>query len=96
MIKRAKISLSVVAILFSTALFACDACQLQQPKVTKGFTHGTGPQSDWDWFIVVIVIIITIWTFLLSLKYLLKPGEKQDYHIKYSFYSDKLNNYDER
>lgn len=76
MIKRAKISLSVVAILFSTALFACDACQLQQPKVTKGFTHGTGPQSDWDWFIVVIVIIITIWTFFTFSEVFIKTWRK--------------------
>ncbi len=86
--KRANNNMCFVIIFLTSALFACDACQLQQPKITQNFTHGTGPQSDWDWFIVVIVILITLWTFILSLKYLFKPGEKESGHIKNLFYSD--------
>lgn len=61
--KRAKNNMCFVSIFLTSALFACDACQLQQPKITQNFTHGTGPQSDWDWFIVVIVILNYIMDF---------------------------------
>lgn len=64
--------------------FACDACQKQQPKFTRGITHGAGPQSDWDWLIVAVISAITILTFIFSLKFLIKPGEKNDDHIKKS------------
>lgn len=64
--------------------FACDACKLQQPKVTRDFTHGVGPRGDFDWIIVAIIAVITILTFIYSLKFLVKPGEKDRNHIKNS------------
>lgn len=63
---------------------ACEACKLQQPKITQNFTHGTGPESRWDWIIVASVALITIYTLIFSIKYLVKPGEKDKNHIKYS------------
>jgi hypothetical protein len=64
--------------------FACEACKLQQPKVTRDFTHGVGPRGDYDWIIVAVIALITIFTFIYSLKYLVKPGEKEANHIKNS------------
>ena len=64
--------------------FACDACKLQQPKITQGFTHGSGPESKWDWWIIGVIAAITFYTFVYSLKYLIKPGEKDKNHIKNS------------
>lgn len=64
--------------------FACDACKLQQPKVTRDFTHGVGPRGDFDWIIVAVIAVITILTFIYSLKFLVKPGEKDRNHIKNS------------
>ncbi len=61
---------------------ACDACDLQQPKITRGFTHGTGPESNWDWFIVGAFTMITLLTLFYSFKFLIKPGEKSKKHIK--------------
>ncbi|MCA4777048.1 hypothetical protein [Empedobacter stercoris] len=61
---------------------ACDACKLQQPKITQDFTHGTGPESNWDWFIVILITIITLYTLFYSFKFLIKPGEKDKKHIK--------------
>ena len=84
----------VFLLLFST-VGACDACKLQQPKVTRGITHGTGPESNWDWFIVGVIIIITLLTLYYSLKYLIKPEEKDKNHIKYTVLSDFIN-YDKR
>ncbi|MFC4380820.1 hypothetical protein [Chryseobacterium bernardetii] len=77
----------LAGVLFSVYAYACDACKLQQPKVTRNFTHGTGPESNWDWFIVGVVILITVLAFVLSAKYLIKPGEKDKNHIKYSLFS---------
>lgn len=61
---------------------ACPVCESQQPKITQGITHGTGPQSNWDWIIIALITGITLITFIFSLKYLIKPGEKDSDHIK--------------
>jgi hypothetical protein len=61
---------------------ACDACKLQQPKITQNLTHGTGPQSNWDWVIVSVITLITLLSLLYSAKFLIKPGEKNRNHIK--------------
>ncbi|MDV3508391.1 hypothetical protein CMU89_00890 [Elizabethkingia anophelis] len=68
--------------------FGCDTCKLQQPKITRNFTHGTGPESNWDWFIVGVVILITLASLFYSLKFLIKPREQNRNHIKYSVFSD--------
>lgn len=67
--------------------FACEACKLQQPKVTRDFTHGIGPRGDYDWIIVGVIAVITVLTFIYSMKFLLKPGEKDADHIKYSIFN---------
>ena len=66
---------------------ACDACKLQQPAVTREFTHGVGPRGDFDWIIVAVIAVITVLTFIFSLKYLVKPGENQPNHIKNSIFN---------
>ena len=74
-------------ILFLLTLFfqlasACPLCDKQQPKITQGLTHGVGPQSNWDWIIIAIITAITVLTFVYSIKYIVKPGEKNADHIK--------------
>lgn len=64
--------------------FACEACKLQQPAVTRDFTHGVGPRGYFDWIIVAVIAVLTVFTFVYSLKYLVKPGEKDQDHIKNS------------
>ncbi|MBE4948019.1 hypothetical protein [Chryseobacterium culicis] len=80
-----KYIITMAAVFFTIYTFACDTCKLRQPKVTQDFTHGTGPESDWGWFIVGIVAAITIVAFIYFLKYLIRPGEKNKSHIKYYF-----------
>lgn len=82
--KNIKNIFTILFILLANFVFACDACKLQQPKVTQSFTHGTGPESKWDWAIVALIAVITIYTLFYSLKYLIKPGEKNKDHIKNS------------
>ena len=81
--KKYKI-LSFVFLFWSVVSFACDTCNLRQPKITKGWTHGVGPESNWDWFIVGIIALITIVTLFYSAKFLLFPKEKNRNHIKNS------------
>lgn len=62
---------------------ACPVCEKQQPAVTRGITHGAGPQSNWDWLIVAVISMITLLTLFYSIKFLIKPGEKNNSHIKH-------------
>lgn len=61
---------------------ACEVCQKNQPKALKGITHGTGPQADYDFFIIWTAIIIVLFTLFLSIKFLVNPKENQSDHIK--------------
>ena len=61
---------------------ACPVCEKQQPKITQGLTHGAGPQSNWDWVIIAVITAITLLTFIFSLKFLIRPKEKNTDHIK--------------
>jgi len=85
----AKVFLTLVFLFSIQIVSACPACEKQQPQITQGLTHGTGPQSNWDWVIIGIVIVITLFTFVFSLKYLIKPGENNPDHIKQLILSDE-------
>ncbi|MET3037205.1 hypothetical protein ABXT08_13930 [Chryseobacterium sp. NRRL B-14859] len=78
-----KIRLILLIFIVWTGYFqACDACDLQQPKITRNLTHGPGPESNWDWLIVGGMALITLVTLFYSLKFLIRPGEKNKQHIK--------------
>ena len=75
--------LTLISLVFITFnALACPVCENQQPAITKGISHGAGPQSNWDWVIISIIALVTILTFIFSLKYLIKPGEQEKSHIK--------------
>lgn len=65
------------------ASMACPVCDAKQPKVLRGIVHGL-PQSDLDYVIVGVAITITLYTLAHSIKLLLRPGEKEENHIKQS------------
>ena len=85
---KVKYLLSVLIIFIAQIANACPVCEKQQPKITQGLTHGAGPQSDWDWVIIAIITLITVLTLIYSIKYLIKPGEKNENHIKQSILSN--------
>lgn len=85
---KVKYLLSVLIIFIAQIAIACPVCEKQQPKITQGLTHGAGPQSDWDWVIIAIITLIAVLTLIYSIKYLLKPGEKNNDHIKQSIFSN--------
>lgn len=63
-------------------VFACPLCEKQQPRLLRGITHGTGPESNWDYIIVWVTVLIVLFTLFFSVKWLIRPGEKSDNHIK--------------
>ena len=85
---KVKYLLSVLIIFIAQIANACPVCEKQQPKITQGLTHGAGPQSDWDWVIIAIITLIAVLTLIYSIKYLIKPGEKNENHIKQSILSN--------
>ncbi|MBS1775919.1 MAG: hypothetical protein JSS64_06520 [Bacteroidetes bacterium] len=63
-------------------LIACPVCERNQPKILRGITHGAGPESNWDYLIVWTTVLIVLATLFFSIKWILKPGEKSEQHIK--------------
>ncbi|MBF9254145.1 hypothetical protein I2I11_12645 [Pontibacter sp. 172403-2] len=74
--------LTITATLLSVVAFACPVCEKQQPKVLQGISHGVGPQSNWDYAIVWATVAIVLLCLFFSIKWLAKPGEKANNHIK--------------
>lgn len=74
--------MSLLMTCLSSALLACEVCQSQQPKVMQNITHGAGPQGQTDFIIIAVSIVIVLVTLILSVKYLLKPGENAPSHVK--------------
>jgi hypothetical protein len=63
---------------------ACPVCDRNKPKLLKGISHGTGPESNWDYLIVGGMLVITLFTLFFSIKWLIQPKENHKSHIKYS------------
>lgn len=73
----------IICLLFcNIALLACPVCEKQQPKILKGVTHGSGPDSNWDYAIVWFTIVIVLVTLIYTIKWIMKPGEQNENHIK--------------
>lgn len=77
-----KILLLMLTSLSGIALFACPACEKQQPAFLRGITHGAGPDGNWDYVIVSISVMIVLFTLFFSVKWLVRPGEQSQNHIK--------------
>lgn len=78
----------LIAIIFilqtPIALYACDLCEENQPKILRGLTHGSGPQGTIDFIIIWSSVVIVVVCMYFFIKYLVKPGEESNDHIKYS------------
>ncbi|WP_124641793.1 MULTISPECIES: hypothetical protein [Amniculibacterium] len=81
---KTKTYLIAILLFLHTFYKACEACDLKQPKITRGLTHGAGPQSFWDWIAVGIIVVISFLTVFYFVKYIVKPESKKDQHIKNS------------
>jgi len=63
---------------------ACELCEEQQPKWLRGVVHGPGPQGPIDYIIMFAGIGFVLGVLYFSIKFLVKPGEKDPNHVKYS------------
>ncbi|WP_139125860.1 hypothetical protein [Arcticibacter eurypsychrophilus] len=77
-----KLSCIIILLFLQSVAFACPVCEKNQPKFLKGISHGTGPQSNWDYVIVWATVIVVLITLFYTIKWLIKPGEKDETHIK--------------
>jgi hypothetical protein len=73
----------IFALQSTTHLYACTVCKSQQPKVLREISHGAGPESVWDYFIILSSCLLVLITLAMSLQYLIKPKEQNPNHIKH-------------
>lgn len=73
---------SIIITTLSIAAYACPMCEKQQPKILRGIAHGAGPESNLDYVIVWTMVAIVVVTLFFSLKFIIKPKEKEENHIK--------------
>lgn len=85
-----KLFMALVALLFSMPTWACKACERQQPRLLRGITHGTGPQSGYDMPIIYGSAVVVLITLVLAVKFLVKPNEGAADHIKRSILNSPL------
>ncbi len=85
--KILRITLPLLLVFMTVILHACPVCERNQPKAFKGVIHGVGPDK-WDYVIMWVVITITIATLYYSVKWLIRPGETDSNHIKYSILNE--------
>ena len=64
------------------ALLACEVCKKNQPKILQNITHGAGPTGTLDYIITWSAVALVTFTLVLSIKFLLRPGETGSEHIK--------------
>ena len=69
-LKKYKSFLLTVVLVFvaNTVTFACEACNQNQPKILRNITHGSGPQSNWDYFVVIAMVLITVYTLYATIR----------------------------
>ena len=77
-----RILITLLALWLPAALLACPVCEKNQPKLLKGITHGAGPESNWDYVIIGIMAALVGVSLYFSVKWLCKPGEAGNDHIK--------------
>ena len=68
--KKYKVFLLTFSLVFlaNVASFACEACNQNQPKILRNITHGSGPQSNWDYFVVIVMVLITVYTLYATIR----------------------------
>ena len=81
---RNKWILLVTLIMAVFPSMACEVCQVNQPKMLKNITHGTGPEGNTDMIIIWSAAVIVTITLIYSIKYLVNPKESSKSHIKNS------------
>ena len=79
-----KILIILIFLVTEYTIHACPVCERNQPKILRGIVHGAGPDSNWDYVSVYVTGIIAILALFYSIKWLIRPNEKNTDHVKYS------------
>ena len=80
-----KIITIISFLILYTSIYACPVCERANAKKAFGsISHSTGPDSNWDYIAVWVTIIISVIALFYSIKWLIKPAEKNQDHIKNS------------
>lgn len=81
----------IILIFFSILMYqwasACPLCEQSQPRIFRGITHGTGPESNWDFVIIAATMTVVTFCLYFTIRYLYKPGETNSNHIKNSIFN---------
>ncbi|MEO6314275.1 MAG: hypothetical protein ABIU63_02690 [Chitinophagaceae bacterium] len=77
-----KILMALCFVALQYAANGCPVCERNKANALLALTHGAGPDSQWDYVIVIVAIVIAIFTLFYSVKWLIKPNEKNQDHIK--------------
>ncbi len=76
------LSLTLLLLCISILAYACPVCDKQQPKVLQGISHGAGPDGNLDYAIVWLAAGIVLLSLFYTIKWMIRPGEKNNNHIK--------------
>lgn len=74
--------LTLLLLCISVLVYACPVCDKQQPKVLQGISHGAGPDGNLDYAIVWLAVGIVLLSLFYTIKWMIRPGEKNNNHIK--------------
>ena len=89
--KRALLLITILLISGTFEVCACTVCKSQQPKALQGVMHGAGPANPWDYIITICAALIVLYTLLMSIRLIIRPGEKDPGHIKNLILTDIVN-----
>jgi hypothetical protein len=79
-----KLFVCTSAMAATSATMACEVCEKRQPKLLRGILHGAGPESKWDYLIVAGAAVCVVACLYYTIRYLYKPGETNENHIKHT------------
>lgn len=75
--------LTIVMSLITLVAMACPVCERNQSSTLfSGWTHGKSPAGSFDYFIVITMIVIALLSLIFTIRWIYKPGEKNEGHIK--------------
>ena len=80
-----KVTAIIVFFAASLSLYACPVCERAKAKTAfASISHGPGPGSNWDYLAVWVSIAAVLLKLIFTIKFLVKPNEKNSDHIKNS------------
>ena len=70
------------------SLIACPVCDKRQPKGFAGITHGTGPESAFDYWMLYGSMAVVVLTLLLFVRFMVRPETRAMNRLKQQHFID--------